>query len=102
MNLTGENNIEFFNYLQRRGDIDVHQFNISCDSMQWGVIVDYADSLDIFIYVLAWETEGGDYYFNWEIIGFCGNHSENIRYESRHEARQKAIEKFNEIMNKKL
>ena len=108
MKLTGENKEKFKEWLWENVYVPNawHQYNITFEqlppSMQWGVYVDYADSLDVFIYVLAWETEGGDYYFNWGIIGFWGDHSDNIRYESRQEAREKAIDKFNELMNEKL
>jgi hypothetical protein len=69
--------------------------------MKYGVYVDFFDSLDVFIYIIAWETEGGDFYFKYEIIGFWGNHSASLRRDTRQEARDAAIEKADELHNNK-
>jgi hypothetical protein len=74
-------------------------FKYLTESMQYGVLEDFFDSLDVFIYIIAWETEGGDFYFKYEIIGFWGNHSASLRCDTRQEARTAAIEKANELYN---
>ena len=75
------------------------QLNKLPDSMQYGVLVDFFDSLDVFIYDLCYETQEGNYLFQYEIIGFWGNISVFHNYDTRHEARTEAILKANEIFN---
>jgi NADH:ubiquinone oxidoreductase subunit 4 (subunit M) len=100
MKLTGKCKEDFEKWRMKQNyDVDAPFFYDLKYSMQYGVYVDFFDSLDVFIYIIAWETEVGDFYFKYEIIGFWGNHSASLRCETRQEARDAAIEKANELYN---
>jgi len=73
----------------------VEHFNESHTSMQYGVYVDWFDSVGMDIEICV-TVAGHEYYF------MIDDDSDNpIMNETRHEARTKAIEKANEIYNKK-
>lgn len=65
-------------------------------SMQWGVIIDWADSVG-YIIELEELTQGKWYY----IITYENytKYEESNTLKTRHEAREKAIEKLNNIYN---
>ena len=85
-----ENNKELFKFLHV-------YFDDIPDSMKWGVFVDFADSVgywitmdyscDMFELGIATETEHGTYFYE------LGD------YQTRTEAREKALEKFDELYN---
>ena len=78
-------------------DIMIAEFNVLPFSMQYGVLVDFFDSLGI---IIDLEYQAAFKMFNIHIIGHKGGlYSEN-RINTRHEARRKAIEKANELNNK--
>ena len=70
------------------------------DSMQFGVIVDFADSVGIELVVFIWRNK-------YTIAVYENDESKTIGkqigkdkgFKSRPEAREKAVEKFNEIYN---
>ena len=66
--------------------------------MQHATIVNFFDSCDMFIYIVAVEKNCGDFAFRPEIIGFYGNH-DGIYHTTRQEAIKQAILKANEIYN---
>ena len=79
------------------------EFYILPPSMQYGVIVDWFDSVGIEIFVKGFKFPALDkkeYYFiiTDSIMCHLNNHLEN-RTETRTQARQKAIERANEIYN---
>ena len=83
------------------GDIEVHvsdNFDILPNSMQYGVYVDFFDSVGIKISI----RNISDAY--WFVINNVNTEGKKDRYEGRYmsrpEARTKAIEKANEIYNK--
>ena len=68
-------------------------------SMQYGVYVDFFDSVGIDVYVASSPNHKSYYFsvgklFKWETV--------TKQMETRHEARTKAIEKANEIYNEKM
>ncbi len=67
-------------------------FNLLPLSMQWGVYVDWADSVGIHISLNSFDKE---YWYDFE-----PNKIEGINYKTRQEARETAIKKLNEIYNK--
>ena len=76
---------EINNFLPSRCGIIIKNFHILPFSMQYGVIVDFADSADWSLMVSA---------VDWSI-----SHIYKGRVNSRHEARTEAVKKFNEIYN---
>lgn len=65
-------------------------------SMQYGVLVDFFDSLGIVIAIR------NDFYENWRCLGYVNGYhlpDFSIGSETRDEARRKAIEKANELYN---
>jgi len=91
---------EFKKYVESRDDIDLLQFEISCSAMQYGVYVDFFDSVGIAInidkksYTQTCAVTINAVYLN--------NGKEITIFKTRQEARTKAIEKANEIFNKQL
>jgi len=71
---------------------DIHYFNLLTPSMQHGVLVDWFDSVGIQIYYQCDET----------IIVFSKGEPIDLpfrQFDTRHQARQKAIEQANTIYN---
>ena len=78
-------------------ELALEEFYNSSDSMQYGVLVDFFDSVGMEICIDMWESDDGTQAY-----------TVNIRWEevsdyndTRQEARTKAIEKANEIYNAK-
>jgi len=78
-------------------ELALEEFYNSSDSMQYGVLVDFSDSVGMEICIDMWESDDGTQAY-----------TVNIRWEevsdyndTRQEARTKAIEKANEIYNAK-
>ena len=68
------------------------------DSMQYGVYVDWFDSVGISLFTYSHFINDNQYYFEWAILS--GKHFVKRQCEdSRLEARTAAIEKANEIYN---
>src|SRR5210317_2065985 len=107
MKLTEKTKADFekwYDYkVQKIGDVNL--WEIITDSMQFGVLVDYFDSCGIYIRIQTshWsstnpEVNGWKFY---PTINHERKKREVIGY-SRHEAREKAIQKANEIREKQL
>jgi len=99
MKLTGKCKEDFekwlkINYTLKQSLI----FNSLPDSMQFGVYVDFFDSVWIEIWIEPWETQNNGEFFKYfkVIIDYIEVSDYN---DSRQEARTKAIEKANEIYN---
>ena len=105
MELTGKCKEEFdkwfvewysddFYYLDIQNARGVNWLYLS-DSMQYGVLVDYFDSVGVKIEsVIAWR---GDFFYSIDGYNMVSEY-----YKTRPEARTKAIEKANEIRNQQL
>ena len=76
-------------------DNDVHCFYLLHESMQWGVIQDFADVLEDEqeIVIMPRVSKGWDCYF----ITIMGNMR---KFDTREEARNEAIKQLNEYLNK--
>jgi len=113
MRLTGKSLKDFKKWLDNEFDVDEQpirfyqdhadvetyaseHFEILPFSMQYGVLVDWFDSVGIYIEVLIIDIEDEVQFF-YDVNNFCC--SEN--FETRPPARQKAIEKANEIYNER-
>lgn len=72
-------------------------FYVLPESMQWGVIQDWADSMG---YILGLVVDISS--FNWRGVAYSLDKSPNYTTwkKTRQEARNAAIEKLNEIINK--
>ena len=85
-------------WLQQQRLASLNAFNCSPFSMQYGVYVDFFDSVGIKIII---GTGFSGYLFNYR-LSITGMQDEfDNEIESRNEARIKAIEKANEIYNQK-
>ena len=98
MKLTGKCKEDFDNYLFKKS-IWKNWFYTLIPSMQYGVYVDFFDSVDVYI-SLDWYKSGntGTEYFETDI----NNYIDSERFKTRPEARVNSIEKANEIYNLKL
>ena len=74
----------------------IDNFYMQYFSMQYGVYVDFFDSVGIELYGGRWEVET---HKGFSVLIFEEGHYDLVREETRHEARKKAIEKANEIYN---
>ncbi len=104
MKLTDKAYKEFSEWLYKnqvlRGSPDyrfVRKFQVLPEAMQWGVIQDWADSLGIEMWV---EKAIEDFRYWYNIYKNDGSLHYNTNYDTRQEARNAAIEKLNEIINK--
>jgi len=75
-------------------------FNDIHPSMQYGVIVDFADSVGYYIVIEQVGYSNNNFYHQIKSIdGYF--YSESATNGTRHEARTEAVKKFNEIYNSK-
>lgn len=78
-------------------EFSVRGFNDLCDSMKWGCLEDFFDSVDIDIDICKYVHPKSKGQFN-----LCVDLSDvNSWHETRHEARIQAIYESNEILNNK-
>ena len=86
---------KWFNHLPMSLDLCYSkvEFKHLTDSMQWGVIVDFFDSVGITIQIAFFDSD-----FNIFDV-FINDILTSKEHKSRQEARTKAIEKANEIYN---
>ncbi len=109
MKLTGKCKTEFENWFQldfegwkikcQESQINLEMFFEAPFSMQYGVYVDFFDSIRI--YVMTGKNYNKKLY-GYSIL-FKANHYNQIRkYRTKHKARTEAIKKANEIYNNKL
>jgi len=114
MKLTGKCKDDFEKWVEKQKfsilhDVGERQMNIVPlgdmfeqlhDSMQYGVMVDFFDSVGIEIEItrdIDWEDK---VILGW--VYYIENYENNKWYDSRQEAREQAITKANEIYNSKL
>ena len=83
-----------FSDLMKKTELD--KFRTYRLSMQWGVIQDFADSLNYDLQVYN-ESSCVNFYADIYKLGEC---LYSFEFKTRNEARTKAIEKLNEIINK--
>ncbi len=84
----------------RFGQLVTNTFDNIPLSMQFGVIQDFADSLRIVVSVDDDVNNVGYYYDIDEIDKSIERHVSEI-YDTRHQAREQAITKLNELINKR-
>ena len=84
---------------------DQSSYNITSDfldlphSMQWGVIVDFFDSVGMCVTISRWHCDDiSKYYWSADIDDF----EVSDYLDTRHEARAAAIEKATEIYNERI
>ena len=109
MDVTGKCKAEFENWF--KGSVyylthSIWDFEGLEPSMQYGVYVDFFDSVGIYVDIDSYRWNIEQTVFEWVIQD--NNTNPNVYYETeqscktRHEARIKAIEKANEIINEQL
>lgn len=84
------------NYTERLGLYKMNNFEQLPPSMQYGILVDFFDSVEIFISIDAYISKK-EIYFQYDINYITANK----RFKTRQEAREQAITKANEVYNKK-
>tara|TARA_R110000803_G_scaffold76454_2_gene141093 strand:+ start:1136 stop:1474 length:339 start_codon:yes stop_codon:yes gene_type:complete len=106
MKLTGKCKEEFEKWYKNTNiwvnHLDTQEFLSLPQSLQYGVYVDFFDSVGIYISMMASHSHAVDSRFHGFDIcvegdGFC--YDIDMGYKTRPEARTKAIEKANEIYN---
>jgi len=102
MELTGkakEQFEEYFYSLKDRYFNSVEMFYKASDSMKWGVYVDFFDSVGVYIEVgKGFDIQNYHFVIDDTIIY---HECDLYKYDTRQEARTAAIEKANEIVNKR-
>ena len=79
------------------------EFHNLPESMQYGVYVDFFDSVGLMIdESLFFSSKENDYMFTYSVIYYKSRYYEVNIVPSRQEAQTKAIEKANELLNDKL
>ena len=110
MELNGKCVKEFEGYINKRDDVDINQFNTSCDSMKFGILIDYFDSIKIHVDIhplLDYNNEAYTNVISYIIIVIELNKKEELNREdlevkTRKEARVQAILKACEVRNEQL
>jgi hypothetical protein len=100
MELTGQAKIDFDKWIFKQDEIySVRWATRLPDSMKYGVIVDFADSVGVDVSIRSLEQDR----FDWRTFEYDKNdiaYSETF-FETRPEARREAVKKFNELYNEK-
>lgn len=65
------------------------------------LIIEWLDSVDVFVEVGLYPNEDGDIYFSGVIFGRLGGWDDREYYDTRQQATEKAIEKAIEIYNER-
>tara|TARA_R110000822_G_scaffold295401_1_gene417637 strand:- start:584 stop:886 length:303 start_codon:yes stop_codon:yes gene_type:complete len=98
MELTGKCKEDFEKrYLDDSTEEDLwNHNNVLTDSEKYGVLVDYFDSVDVYIEILKHLTEQLYYYY------IINNGDQENRFKTRLDARTASIEEANYLRNKQL
>tara|TARA_B100001146_G_C16002290_1_gene357237 strand:+ start:44 stop:337 length:294 start_codon:yes stop_codon:yes gene_type:complete len=97
MELTGkckEDFEEWMEYTHLNRNTNFFNSGLTPDSFRWGVLVDFFDSVDIYIVVGLFDHN------NWQ-FEILQDTTWKIDFETRTEARKEAIKKANDIYNSK-
>lgn len=107
MKLTGKAKVEFEKWWRKNTEnvefIYLIDFYKEPEAMQFGVYVDFADSVEIHLQIMyntsskiytVWINNSMEYFNSCNLIDYT--------FKNRSEARTAAIEKFNELLNERL